>query len=309
MRAPTAPSLLSLCALALSACTASESSATTPEPSQPNQDLVAARPISEAEATHHTPPKQPEKLSAEDLVQVELGRVDDASREALAKRLGPESPLAKAEALLAVHYSIADHWHIYWTNPGESGLRTRIAIEAKGAEAAEVVYPAPERLVAQGGQVTYGWGESAVLFVPLQSLGESPELTLTTRYLVCRESCIPGKLELEAKLDELPTRDDPATQAMLARVPEPAGQRVGANWADGRLVVRPTGETEAELVQFFPYASDAAVLGAQEHEASNLVLHYRFTQPPPAELAQGVLEARVAGEPVWLELATAWPRT
>jgi DsbC/DsbD-like thiol-disulfide interchange protein len=251
--------------------------------------------------SHHEPEPAPERGP---LVTVELSVVDEAARERLAARLGPDSAVAKADVLLAVHHHIADGWHIYWKNPGESGLRTQLDVEANEASAGEVLFPGPERFVGAGA-VTYGWGHEAVLFVPLDEVGEGANVEVHSRWLACAESCIPGETQLEGKLAELPRRDDAVTQAMLERVPEPAGERITATWQDGALRLRPAAEG-LQLTELFPYASETALLGRQVPEAGGLELHYRFTGPPP-DAAQGVLLANVDGTPRFLELAVAWP--
>lgn len=237
-------------------------------------------------------------------VSVELGIVDDAGRERLAARLGPSSAVAQADMLLAVHHHIEDGWHIYWTNPGESGLRTKLDVTASQARAGEVVFPGPDRFEASGA-VTYGWGHDAVLFVPLDEVGEGGNVEVRSQWLACNESCIPGEAVLEAKLAELPRRADAVTQAMLERVPEPAGERIVGTWQDGALRLRPTSEG-MQLIELFPHGSETALLGRQVPDAGGLELHYRFTGAPP-DAPQGVLLTTIDGNKRWLELAVAWP--
>jgi DsbC/DsbD-like thiol-disulfide interchange protein len=251
--------------------------------------------------SHHEPEPAPERGP---LVTVELSLVDDAARERLAARLGPNSAVAQADVLLAVHHHILDGWHIYWKNPGESGLRTQLDITATNASAGEVLFPGPDRFEAAGA-VTYGWGHEAVLFVPLDDVGDGAAVQLHSHYLACADSCIPGDTQLVGVLAELPHRDDAITQAMLERVPEPAGERIAATWQDGALRVRPAS-ANVQLTELYPYVSETALLGRQVADAGGLELHYRFTGTP-TDAAQGVLLANVDGTPRWLELAVAWP--
>ncbi len=238
------------------------------------------------------------------LVTIELSLVDDAAREQLAARLGPESAVAQADLLLAVSHRIEDGWHIYWKNPGESGLRTQLDVTATNASASEVLFPGPDRFEAAGA-VTYGWGHEAVLFVPLDAVGDGARVDLHSRWLACAESCIPGETKLSGTVADLPRRSDAVVQAMLERVPEPAGPLVGAAWQDGALQLRPSAPG-LTLTELYPYASDTAMLGQQVRNDGALELHYRFTGPPPAD-AQGVLLAEQDGKPRWLELAVPWP--
>lgn len=251
--------------------------------------------------SHHEPEPQPERGP---LVTVELAVVDETARQRLAARLGPASAVAQADVLLAVHHHIEDGWHIYWKNPGESGLRTQLDITASNASAGEVLFPGPDRFVATGA-VTYGWGHDAVLFVPLDGVGDDADVEVHSQWLACAESCIPGEAQLEGRLAELPRRDDAVTQAMLERVPEPAGERIVATWQDGALRLRPAS-AGLQLTELLPYASDTALLGRQVPDAGGLELHYRFTGPPP-DAPQGVLLANVDGTKRWIELAVAWP--
>jgi DsbC/DsbD-like thiol-disulfide interchange protein len=251
--------------------------------------------------SHHEPEPAPERGP---LVSVELGIVDEAARARLAARLGPNSAVAQADVLLAVHHHIEDGWHIYWTNPGESGLRTQLDVTATNATPGEVLFPGPDRFVATGA-VTYGWGHDAVLFVPLDELGDGVEVRVHSKWLACAESCIPGDAQFIATIAGMPRRDDAVTQAMLERVPEPAGERIVATWQDGVLRLRSASEG-LQLTELYPYASDTALLGRQVPDASGLELHYRFTGAPP-DAPQGVLLANVDGTPRWIELAVAWP--
>lgn len=251
--------------------------------------------------SHHEPELRPERGP---LVTIDVALVDDAARERLAARLGPSSAVAQADVLLAVHHHIEDGWHIYWKNPGESGLRTKLDVTATHARAGEVLFPGPDRFVAAGA-VTYGWGHDAVLFVPLDELGDDVEVRVHSQWLACAESCIPGEAQVIATLAGMPRREDAVTQAMLERVPEPAGERIVAAWQDGALRLRPASEG-LQLTEFFPYASDTAMLGRQAADASGLELHYRFTGAPP-DAPQGVLLADDNGTKRWIELAVAWP--
>jgi DsbC/DsbD-like thiol-disulfide interchange protein len=238
------------------------------------------------------------------LVTIELSLVDEAARATLAARLGPDDAVTEADVLLAVHHHIEDGWHIYWKNPGESGLRTKLDVTVDNATAGEVLFPAPDRFVTTGA-VTYGWGHDAVLFVPLDGLGDGVRVRVHSEWLACAESCIPGEAELATTIAELPRRDDAVTQAMLARVPEPAAGRVTATWQDGALQLRPASEGW-QLTELYPYASETALLGQQVPDAPGLELHYRF-MGTPTDAAQGVLLVDDHGTKRWLELAVPWP--
>ena len=51
-------------------------------------------------------------------------------------------------------------WHLYWKNPGDTGLATRVAW--RGGEAGPLAWPAPTAF-DEGGLLTYGYGGSVLL--------------------------------------------------------------------------------------------------------------------------------------------------
>lgn len=240
------------------------------------------------------------------LVTIELGLVGEQTRALLSERHGPDSPLARADELLFVHHHIAAPWHIYWQNPGESGLRTKLSLDVTGAEVGPVVYPAPERFTAMGGQVSYGWEREAVLFVPLTNVTDATVVKVRSDWLACHESCIPGHSEATGELSTLTANDDPIVRDMIARIPEPARDRLRTSWTGTKLRVEST-VADAKLLEFFPYASDKAIVIDTALAEDALEVTYRFDGSPPAELGQGVITFGSAGDTRWLELATSWP--
>ena len=65
------------------------------------------------------------------------------------------SPLTGGCLCGAVRYEIADHWHIYWQNSGESGQPPRITWKLPdGFSAGNLRYPVPTRHSDAGGFIT-----------------------------------------------------------------------------------------------------------------------------------------------------------
>ena len=133
-----------------------------------------------------------------------------------------------------LHLVIKDGWHVYWRNPGDSGLPTTIDWELpQGFSAGAISWPVPERFV-QSGIGNYGYAGSANLLVPISVAKEVPAggtatLSAETSWLVCAEICIPGgaKLSLNLPIVSGPMAADPATAALFTEVrrqlPLPAG--------------------------------------------------------------------------------------
>ena len=107
---------------------------------------------------------------------------------------------------LGVHFKIAPEWHIYWSNPGETGLDTKVElVDFKNGKATEVLYPAPIKFISPGPLLSYGYSDETMLVIPV-----TPELTdpaakevtfkVKARWLMCKDRCIPGKKELTITL-------------------------------------------------------------------------------------------------------------
>ena len=147
---------------------------------------------------------------------------------------------------VALQFNQEPHWHIYWTNPGASGLPVELEWDLPdGFEAGEIQWPAPER-IPLGGLINYGYEGLVTLIVPIQApdsveVGRTVELNLEAFWLICKEVCLPGEASLRLALPVA------ADAKMGPRVPEFTAAREsqpkeGAPWGlsaavDGRNLV------------------------------------------------------------------------
>jgi thiol:disulfide interchange protein DsbD len=104
------------------------------------------------------------------------------------------------QAWLGLHLAHEKHWHTYWTNPGDSGLVTKLRWTLpEGIEAGEPVWPHPERFEIAD-IVNFGYGDEVLIPIPLQLApnladGDYP-IGLRASWLICEVECIPGQAEL-----------------------------------------------------------------------------------------------------------------
>jgi len=186
--------------------------------------------------------------------------------------VAPEDQLYPAgNNAIGLYFKLDSGWHIYWSNPGDSGEPPRIhwTLPA-GVTAGPMQFPAPKHLPL-GPLMDFGY-EDEVLF-PLQlqvapTVKDGPaELDAKVDWLVCREVCIPGKAELGLRL-QLPSKNPPVVSGsaadtelikrLAATLPQPAPPSLKALFQ-----VTPTGfrlgietghkETKAD---FFPTDQD-----------------------------------------------------
>jgi DsbC/DsbD-like thiol-disulfide interchange protein len=144
---------------------------------------------------------------------------------------------------LAVEYTIAPQWHIYWSNPGDAGTPTAVDWQLPtGFARQKMRWPIPKRFT-QSGLVGYGYEKKLVLAIPVMASrdvkpGDTVTLKATTDWLVCRELCIPGDQNLELTLP-VKAKSAPANEAIFA---EARRQWPGEAKADGEpRVLRTSG--------------------------------------------------------------------
>ena len=148
---------------------------------------------------------------------------------------------------VALRLKMADGWHTYWQNPGDSGLPTTIAWTLPpGVTAGPIQWPAPHALPA-GPLVNYGYEGEVLLLTDVQVPADAPvgqpiALKAKTEWLVCRETCIPEEAALDLELP-VAERADPYPQwgqaiaATKDALPRPLPGWLVAAKGDGPKVV------------------------------------------------------------------------
>lgn len=164
-----------------------------------------------------------------------------------------------------VRFELEPHWHVYWQNPGDSGLAPTIRWTLpEGVTAGPIAWPHPERIVV-GPLANFGYEGDVLLPVritPPATLRSGDTLALAARvdWLVCKEDCIPGSADVAL---DLPVRDAPPEPsawagvfgAMHAREPrEPQGLAIEALRDGDRLELRLTAEDGGGVLDGAPGA-------------------------------------------------------
>jgi thiol:disulfide interchange protein len=172
---------------------------------------------------------------------------------------------------LGLLLKIAPGWHIYWKNPGDSGIATEAGWELpESFLAGPLQWPLPRRLIEPGDIQVYAYKDEVLLVTevtPPKSLsGKEVTLRANPKWLVCEQICIPGASELELTL---PLGDvaAPANAALFAKyramLPSQTAPPFDVSWtrspAGWNLALRDV--IEAGRVDFFPYANEKAPVG------------------------------------------------
>jgi thiol:disulfide interchange protein DsbD len=163
---------------------------------------------------------------------------------------------------LALRFDLEEHWHIYWKNPGASGLSTTIDwLLPESIEAGDVQWPAPER-IQLGGLVNYGYEEEAVFIVTLQApedlkLGSDLAITANLFWLICKETCLPGEAALDLVLP-VASKAEPSAEASAFTEARNRQARAAHPWATSAYIEKEALvvviEGEALPADFYLYA-------------------------------------------------------
>lgn len=229
----------------------------------------------------------------------------------------PPSPIAKAELLVdaplvkrgkaieaGVRFTLPEHWHIYWKNPGDSGIPTTLAWTLPdGLTAGEIDWPAPERFVMQG-VANYGYSNAVTLPVRLIPTHDDVvgEVNVKASWLVCKDICIPESATLSAMLNANPSA---AKTIADTRATLPTPFDGNANFAATHDTVtltltrtNPWGVSSARFspVEYGIMANDP--MGTYKQTGNELALTLpRGTEPVPGEW-HGVLSVTKDGKEI-----------
>ena len=127
------------------------------------------------------------------------------------------------------------HWHVYWKNPGDSGMAPSVEWRLpRGFAVSDILWPYPEKIDLPP-LANFGYEVEVVLLVRITPPDGTPIGRVTLKaevdWLVCREMCLPGSASLKLTL---PVRNDPPRlntrwsslfERMRARLP-----RNGESW-------------------------------------------------------------------------------
>jgi thiol:disulfide interchange protein DsbD len=152
---------------------------------------------------------------------------------------------ADGRAVALVRFTIAPEWHIYWTNPGDSGLAPKLEWTLpRGWSATAPLHPAPKRHV-DAGLVTWVHEGAPTLLVELAAPPGTPggPVELRLDWLVCKEACIPGKTVLRDTLGGVTASpgEIAAARELLPRRAVDSGATITARRGDAGLELRVAG--------------------------------------------------------------------
>ena len=236
-----------------------------------------------------------------------FGGTPDAPHASLRLAIGSER-LTPGEGRLAVVFTIDEQWHLYWKNPGDTGLPPTLDFTLPDGivPAGPLEWPAPRRYMhGQGQLLDYIYEGEVALLLPVRVdpslVGRTVEVGVSGEWLVCREECLPG--DGSATLAVTVSEDAGAPSASSAVIGEseqklPVGMSevgVTARWEGLDLIISAPG---ADRLEFFALAPEVGgpedLIGGGASLGDELRLRYDIsvTEAAAVEAVVGVTRGR-----------------
>ena len=172
----------------------------------------------------------------------------------------------------AVEIKLKEGWHIYWENPGDTGMATQL--ESRG----KILFPMPKVFELSGGLESYGYDGTVILFISNAPQDQPIEL----HWLACtNETCIPGRRALQIqKKDRDWSEAKNGLPVMFLGEVKPLNHAQGI-FIDGVVELFPDEATELEIERV-EYIHDGVLLYWKEAKPKNgkLFLRIRGDETP-----------------------------
>lgn len=202
-------------------------------------------------------------------------------------------------------------WHVYWRNPGDSGLPPVVMWdEGSGEGAGEFIWPAPHELVViEDELLDYGYDDRLVLpfrvSVPADASG-AIALSGELRYLICEEVCIPEEalFNLSLLVGDRPIVNEASGQVIaewISQTPvgfEGEARLVADNDTSWTLSLAGDDLVDVTEARFFPYQDEIKHAAAQPLSTGPNGLSLILTPsivPELGDALEGVLVVARAG--------------
>jgi thiol:disulfide interchange protein DsbD len=165
---------------------------------------------------------------------------------------------------IGVHFILEPGWHIYWTNPGDSGQPPVFKWQLpSGFSAGEIQWPRPERMQPIPQLADFGYHGEVLLPVQIAvpasaKAGSTAQIAADAKWLICREVCIPEHAQLQLALPIAASAREGASAPLFAVTekllpqPLPRGWKASAISAKDNFVLSLQAGRKIEKAEFFP---------------------------------------------------------
>jgi len=220
---------------------------------------------------------------------------------------------------VALAQELEEGWHVYWKNPGDSGLPLMLNwILPSGFEAGEIGYPLPHKLPL-GPLTNFGHEGSPTFLVPITVpadavVGEVAQFDVFAEWLICLDVCIPESAQLSMSLPIAASAEDaPGNAARIreARSALPRDLGLEAQFTDdGETVVIRIDGAPAGDPYFYPNAQGMTEPTPPQPELrDDGSLYLRLTpgidyQVAKPDAMDGLLVVNMDGQEIGVEISS-----
>ncbi|HIV72851.1 MAG TPA: thioredoxin family protein [Candidatus Aquabacterium excrementipullorum] len=202
------------------------------------------------------------------------------------------------QVTVGLNQRIIEHWHTYWTNPGDSGLATTIEWTLPaGASAGDIQWPIPHRFKI-GPVTNHGYEREVTLLSPITvpkdaRPGSSFPIEAKVNWLVCQDTCIPQEVHLSLSLPVVAhgqptTPGSPLIAQARAQLPVASPWKVEAQAHAHGVALRipdpALGTSQVKELWFYPLAWGHVahnVDQTREADAQGVILRLQAGEAPP----------------------------
>ncbi|MFN3360628.1 MAG: protein-disulfide reductase DsbD family protein [Pseudanabaenaceae cyanobacterium] len=180
---------------------------------------------------------------------------------------------------VALRWQMRPGWHIYWQNPGDSGMRPQLNWQLPaGFTASDIIFPVPQRFIIPPLPLAnFGYEKDVYLPVRLQAPptieSKTVRFQVQAEWLICQQECVPerGELSLTLPVGETPVSFDKRAlfDQIRQSVPQPLSRTLKFTTTDREIYLDLTDIPELSLqpdsaVTFFPLQDGVIVNAAPQ---------------------------------------------
>ncbi len=231
------------------------------------------------------------------------GQPQDQPQRARARFIAERPDLVPGTtAWLSVAFDIDKDWHLYWNGYSDTGFPIKLTPAfPDGYTLGTVQWPAPSRHITQD-FVDHVYEGRVALLLPVQvpanaKIGEKVTFQIEAEWLVCKQACLPGDVNLSLTLPIAAVAGEPGpdakafaeTRANLPKALDAAKPEVLVDWRESE--VRITAADHAKKLAFYPALDSAKLENLQTQGATETgTLTLSLDKPGAASRLVGVVE-------------------
>ncbi|MCX6935430.1 MAG: protein-disulfide reductase DsbD family protein [Verrucomicrobia bacterium] len=216
-------------------------------------------------------------------------------------------PLQSGQSLMVgLRFRPTPGWHIYWSNPGDSGMPPSIEWKLPpGFTASPLQFPFPNKILLPP-LVSYGYEEETILLATLTPPADwkfTSPVTFGAQldWLACKEACLPAHASLTLEIPKI-VKPDPALtitfQQSLQKLPiQVPSIRISAQRSARilDLLIQVPTSSSFEKLSFFPDSNDwLDEFASAEIKTSSDGVHLRLPLKEHAQLPSTITGLLVA---------------